>query len=218
MYRLMLSLAIALFFSGCSTVPEQRKIIISTTTFHGADHSKRGTIAVKPLDKTQENSLEFKAVSDYLINSLGLIGYTPANDVPNYVAFISYGIDNGRTSSASMPIYGQTAGGMSFTTGTINIGSRVGMYSGTTTRMPTFGQIGVIPLDFTSFKRVVFIDIYRMDKNQEAVKVFEIKANSVGSCGNINSVLPLMIDAIFTNVPGENGKSRNVEIPWNGTC
>jgi len=218
MLRLLIGLVAAAFVAACSTVPEQRKIVTTTTIFQGPDHLKRGTIAVKPLDKIQEGSLEFKSVSEYLAKWLGLLGYIPTDDAPSYIAYISYGIDNGKTTSTSMPIYGQTGGGTSYTSGTVSSGSRFGTYSGTTTTMPTFGQIGAIPVDYTTFKRVVLIDIFRLENSQQPIKVYEIKAASAGSCGNINSVLPSIIDGIFANVPGENGKSKTAEIPWNGTC
>ena len=73
MCRLIMSLVITVFAVGCSTIQEQTKFIISTTVFHGTDHAKRGTIAVKPLDKIQEGSLEFKAVSEYLTNSMKVL-------------------------------------------------------------------------------------------------------------------------------------------------
>jgi hypothetical protein len=218
MCRLIMSLVITVFAVGCSTIQEQTKFIISTTVFHGTDHAKRGTIAVKPLDKIQEGSLEFKAVSEYLTNSMKVLGYTPSNYEPQYIAHISYGIDNGQTTVSSMPIYGQTGGGTSFTTGTINSGSRIGTYSGTTTSMPSFGQIGSIPLEQTTFKRVLLVDIYRLENEAQPVKVYEIKTNSTGSCGNINYVLPAMISGMVMSLPGLNGKTKTVEIPSDGTC
>ena len=218
MYKLTMSLAATVFLVGCSTVPEQTKFVISTTVFHGTDHIKRGSITVKPLDKIQEESLEFKSVSEYLTNSMRVLGYIPANDEPQYVAYISYGIDNGQTTVSSMPIYGQTGGGTSFTTGTVNSGNRIGTYSGTTTSMPSFGQIGSIPIEQTTFKRVLLVDIYRMENQAKPVKVYEIKTNSTGSCGNINYVLPSMIDGMVMSLPGQNGKTKTVEIPSDGTC
>ncbi len=201
-----------LILSGCATVE------ISSTTFHGPEHSDRGRISVLPLDKTQEGSLEFQAVSNYLIKKLTEKGYEPvtADRGAEYVAFITYGIDNGKVSVSSVPLYGQTGGGTSYTTGSVSSYGRTSTFSGTTTTMPTFGVVGAMPVSSTEYTRKVNIDIY---KNQyPPAKVYEMRGISTGSCGNINAIIPFIIDGMFVKFPGINGKSSTSRVDWNGSC
>jgi len=201
--------------SGCMSP----RIETSSTTFQGEGHAQRDTISVMPIDKTQEGSLEFKTVSDYLLGKFAEKGYIPSkNKDTKFVAFVTYGMDNGKTSMSSVPLFGQTGGGTSYSSGTVSSGTRTGSYSGTTTTMPTYGMIGAMSYDVTTYKRVVNIDIFRKNANQEPTKVYEIKGVSTGSCGNINSVLFSIIDGIFQNFPGENGKTKTVIVPWTGSC
>jgi hypothetical protein len=117
-----------------------------------------------------------------------------------------------------MPIYGQIGGGTSYSSGTISSGGRIGTFSGTTTTMPSFGQIGSRPIEITRFKRIVLLDIYRQETSGALTKVYEVKADSTGSCGNINSVISEIIDGMFVGIPGENGKTQKVETLWHGSC
>ncbi len=201
---------------GCNTLV----VKTSSTIFHGNDHIQRGKISVMPIDKNQENSLEFKHVSDYLLTKFYEVNYlpTPSNENSLYEAYITYGIDNGNTSITSVPLFGRTGGGTSYTYGTISTSNGLSTVTGTTTTMPTYGVIGSTTSTETVYKRAVNIDIYKKNSNKTAFKVYEIKAISSGSCGNINSVLFNIIDGVFTNFPGINGITKTVEIPLDKEC
>ena len=205
---LKIASVLILVLSGCvvspPTLPQMETDVIF---FHGEQHIERGTIAVLPVDSTQENSLEFASVSQYLRGKLGLVGYrnSESTDVSDYVAYITYGIDNGRTSIVSIPMMGQTGGGTTYSSGTVTSGTQMGSFSGTSTTMPTYGIVGGMPMQITQFKREVNIDIYKRNQDRRWNKVYEIKAASVGSCGNINSVIRPIIDAIFWNFHEQSG-------------
>lgn len=211
---IVLSIA-TIFIVGCAT-PSVRT---SSTIFQSQDHQKRGTIAVLPFDKSQEGSLEFQAVRNHLLRKLSEVGYIPAAQASqsNFVAYITYGIDAGKTTMSSVPLIGQTGGGTSYSSGTVSSGTRFGSYSGTTTTMPTYGVIGSIPVSDTSYKRAVNIDIFEKTSTTP-VKLYEMRAVSIGSCGNINAILFPIIDGMFRNFPGENGKTQRVDLPWDGKC
>ena len=203
------TLATALALTGCAS-----SIRVNTTTFQGPRSDMRGDIAVLPSVGNQENSLEFKAVSDYLMTKLVQAGYSPAKDLknPSYSAFITYGIDDGKTTISSSPIFGQTGGGGSSTFGTVGATN----FNSSTYNAPTFGVVGTSTSSNTEYKRVVNIDIFRMDTTP--VKVYEMKAISRGSCGNINAVVNLIIDGMFKKFPGENGKSQTVQTDFSSKC
>jgi len=190
----------------------------SSTTFHGTGHVDRGVLAVLPIDKTQEDSLEFKVVSGYLIRKLVEKGYSQAQqgEKSKYAAFITYGIDNGTTSVSSVPLYGKTGGGTSYSSGTVSAYGQTANYSGTITAMPTYGMVGVLPVSSTEYKRMVNVDIWLTE--EKPMKVYEIRGMSSGTCGNINAIVFKIIDGMFANFPGENGRAKTVETNWDGEC
>jgi hypothetical protein len=214
MTKLIILFAMTFALTGCASFVQT-----SSTTFQGQEHFERGTISVLPFDKSQEGSLEFQSVSNYLLKKLAESGYVPvqAGSQSTYVAYITYGIDNGKTTTSSVPLYGQTGGGTSFSSGTVSSGTKSGSYSGTTTTMPTYGLVGVMPVSGTEFKRAVNIDVFKRT-SATPIKVYEMKGISTGSCGNINAILFSIVDGMFKNFPGENGKTQRVDVNWNGKC
>ncbi len=204
------------FLAGCVS---PRYVEVSSTTFHGTNHNERGSISVQPIDSTQIGSLEFDSVRNYLLKKFEKSGYVNNNDSnSDFIAFVTYGIDTGKSISTTVPIYGQTGGGTSFTSGTVSSGGRVGTYSGTTTSMPTYGVIGGIPINSTEYKRAVNIDVYRKKSVENPQKVYELKAVSEGSCGNIYGVLNEIFDGMFLNFPGISGQSKKVTVPLDRDC
>lgn len=212
-YAKLSVLIISVFMVGGCATPMRAKI----TTYHGQDHGGRGPISVRPVNEEQSTSLAFQSHSRLLIQKLTTVGYTEVPDSPSsqYVAFMTYGIDSGKTSTTVVPLYGPIGGGTITTTGKItNNYGRSFSYNSTTTQIPTYGMVGAIPITSTSYTRELNIDIYR--EGEMPVKTYEIRAKSIGSCGNINIVLPVMIEAVFKEFPLENGKSVSVEVDAKG--
>lgn len=208
-------LLIAMFavLSGCASY-----VSTSTTTYHGERHTERGSLIILPINEKQKDSLQFNAVSDYLQNKLSQQGFTKANSLQQarYVAFITFGIDDGKTTTSTIPIYGQTGGGTSYTTGTVNTGGTFGSFNSTTTTMPTYGVVGARPVSSTSYQRDVFINILK--NTDPPQKTYELRAISTGRCGNINSVIRPIIDAMFQNFPGNSGESKRIRTDGQGDC
>ena len=193
--------------SGCMTMHT------NLTTFHGKEHLQRGTIEIIALTDEQKSSLAFQNHTALLLDKLQSVGYKPIakNERPEFIAYMTYGIDTGKSSTTVVPLYGQTGGGTSMTTGQIssNFGTSYN-YNSTTTQMPTYGMIGAIPVRKTEYTRELNIDIYKIGVGQE--KVYEIRGKSAGSCDNINVVLPLMIESVFKKFPGVSGKSQSIAV------
>lgn len=211
----LLALACAAALAGCAA-----HVRTNATYFHGPGVSDRGTIAVMPMDDQQKNSLEFRAVADAVGRKLAQNGYTVIADpvAAKYVYFVTYGIDNGRTVSGAVPLYGQTGGGTAYTTGTFRSPSGSSTtYTGTTTRMPTYGVVGAAPVSATIYKRDLNIDIYRQGATNSP-KVLEIRVTSQGSCGNMNSVVFDLVEAVFKTFPGNNGQVMRVDVPATSSC
>jgi hypothetical protein len=190
------------------------------TTFHGEGSEDRGAIIVLPLNDEQRDSLAFKAVSQRVATRLSVKGYRLARtrEDAKLVAFISYGIDNGKTSVTSAPVYGRTGGGTSQSQGTITgSGGSSATYRGTTTTMTTYGVVGIATSAETEYKRDVNIDIYNVT-GAKPVKAYELRAFSIGSCGNIHAIIDSIIDGMFEEFPGQSGKTTQVDVKWDGKC
>lgn len=215
MYFRLFIIALTVLLTGCGTIVET-----STTTFHGADHAKRGTIRVFPVDSNQEKSLEFKAVSDYVVAKLGENGYVPVGTdmQPEFIAFLTYGIVSSQSEVSSVPIFGQTGGGTTFHSGSAYSGGSTTNFSGTSQTMRTYGVVGSRTVSSTVHRREVNLDIYRVETGADPKKAYEVRAVSRGSCGNINAVVRSIIDGIFKNFPGAPGVTRNVKTPLSADC
>ncbi len=214
MKNLALIFLIAIGLVGCAAVQ------VRNTTFQAPNHQDRGTIAVVPINDDQKNSLEFIAVGARLLEKLLAQGYTlpEPSKKADFVAFLTYGIDDGRTTTSSVPIYGKTGGGTSYTSGTVSgYSGNTANFNATTTSMPTYGVVSSVMASSTEYKRKVNIDIYRV-KDENLSKVYEIRGTSEGSCGNLNAIFPFILQAMFEMFPGANGVSNIKKVKWDGKC
>jgi hypothetical protein len=199
--------------AGCAT-----KVGTTKTVYYADEHAQRGSISVVAHDSKLNNSLEFspkrKVIEKYLTN----VGYrvVDENSNPDFIAFVSYGISNGETETSSVPIFGQTGGGTTYHSGSVNSYGSFGNYSGTSYTMPTFGIVGSQTVSNTYYTRNIAIDIVLASSlgNESPKKMYEIRGKSVGSCAVIESVFESITAAMFEDFPGENGKPKNVQIEW----
>lgn len=196
-------------FIGCAHV------VSHVTSFHElTSNASSHTYKYLPLEG-QKGSLEYEAYAKRISNKLESFNYIleKENIAPEYLVLFSYGIGDGGTVTGNMPIYGQTGGGTSFTSGTVS-SSRGGFasYSGTTYSMPTFGQVGSIPYSVRQHDRVLNLKIvsYKESLDGNAKVVYEGRVKSSGSSGEIAVVLPSMIEALFKDFPGSSGKTEKI--------
>lgn len=213
MKKLLLSL-LATILVGCT------HIVTTTVTYQGPDAAQRGILVVMPGDPANNGSLAFNSIRKRVAYYLSTKGYeiTDGSAGANFVAFVNYKIDKGRTVNSSTPIIGQTGGGASYSSGMVTGYGGTSTYSGTTYSPATYGVVGVVNSQSTLYTRDVWIDIFKWDGKKLGAKVYEMKAVSEGSCGNVNAVVPSIIDAMFKDFPGEDGKTRKVSLPWDGSC
>ena len=199
--KLIILFSVSFLFIGCASFVKTK-----TTNFHGQEHEGRGSISVIPINAQQEDSLEFRTISNYTLTKFAEVGYTPiipSNDnKPSYIFFMSYGIDDGTTTYETVPVYGSKGGNTSYTSGDFSDGTT---FNATTYEMPTYGVVGSKTTSSTKFKRVVNIDVYNVEQSKPS-KVYEMKSVSMGSCADINSVINALLDGMFKDFPGENGE------------
>lgn len=127
-----------------------------------------------------------------------------------------YGIDDGKQVVSSYPIFGQTGTSSSYTTGRVTSYGNTASYSGTTYQTPTYGVVGSGTSTGTIFKRYLNIEIIDIAKSGDGKvqKVYEGKAISSGSSGQLAPVMPAIIRSIFEDFPGKSGASRTSQQPF----
>jgi len=211
MRNILLTLVFALL-AGCASFVETK-----VSAFHELEPSLSGvTYALVP-SKEQEDSLEFQAYAKLVKVELEKRGMTeaPLNQA-KYAIFMFYGIDNGKEVISSYPIFGQTGTSSSYTTGTVTSYGNMATYSGTTYKTPTYGVVGSGTSSDTVFTRYLNIDIIDIAKsgNGKVKKVYEGKAISSGSSGQLAPVMPAIVKSVFEDFPGKSGASRTSQQPF----
>jgi hypothetical protein len=211
----MRNIVIALLFSllsGCATFVETK-----VSAFHELEQPLSGaTYALVPT-KEQEASLEFQSYAKIVKSELEKRGLTEASfNQAKYAIFMFYGINDGKQVVSSYPIFGQTGTSSSYTTGTVTSYGNTASYSGTTYKTPTYGVVGSGTSTDTVFTRYLNIDIIDIAKsgNGKVQKVYEGKANSSGSSGQLAPVMPAIIRSVFEDFPGKSGASRTSRQPF----
>ncbi len=198
--------------SGCAMVHT------TTTTFYIPEYKNSGTIAVVAAEAAINSSLEFAHYKKQFEQKLAANGYTIVSNPADaqYIGFVSYGIDNGKSSIVSTPIFGQIGGGTTYSSGTVYGSGGSATYSGTSYKMPRYGVVGSAVSSETMYTRAIALDIVDAQTLTKgtAKKVYEARAKSAGSCSVIAGVFEEMLEAMFKDFPGINGKVRTVKVPY----
>ena len=212
-------LAVLVLLSGCMT-----SLKANVSSFSNLSVPAMGqSVAVVGYPEEINSSLEFKSYRSKFEAKFRLNGYSIASEeTADYIAFVSYGIDGGteQTGVTSTPVYGQTGGGTTYTSGSVSSYSGgYGSYYGTSYTMPTYGIVGTSTssYSYTKYKRNLALDIVEASSvgSEYPVKVFEGRLTSSGSCGIMREVIDEIIEAMFTDFPNANG---TIKIPSEANC
>lgn len=208
-YLLSLALLASLLISGCATAP--LPVETNVSIFHQMPPHVGMKFAMIP-HKDQEGGLEYKAYAELISNELRKVGMTATTPQDAQVAvFIRYGIDTGREVTSSYPIFGQTGVASSSTYGTASTYGNTSTINATTYNTPSYGVIGSGSRSDTVYRRFLDLEIIEMSSlkaNTKIVKLYEGKARSEGILNQLPTIMPPMIQAIFKEFPGQNGRSR----------
>lgn len=229
MGRKALIILAALVVAGCAPVEQPPHVVSTITPFHQLSASpvsgKKMAILAHPADR--QTSLEFATYRDKMKAKFSERGINVIENPleADWLAFLSYGIDNGtqQYEVISVPVFGQTGGGATYHSGTVSgSGGGFGSYSGTSYTMPTFGVTSYTAQTVTSttFQRNLALDIVdraSLDKGAP-VKLYEGRLVSRGSCGSLAGVFDALIDALFQYWPGVSGKPQTIDARWHGQC
>lgn len=169
------------------------------TRFHQLPQPAGEVIEVQPADPALQTSLEFNRYADLVGAKLGAQGYKPPvkGKPVDLVARIDYGVvaapgpvrDHGSAMSVGMGVGG---GGHHSAFG-FGMSTSVGSSSG--------GQ--------PAYTRWLHIEIDRISDHK---RLFEGRAVSEGKTGDLNRVMPYLVDALFTDFPGVSGGVKTVTV------
>ncbi len=211
-------LALMMLLAGCAT----HGVISNSTAFYKEGYAARGKILVAAAEAEVNSTLEFAAYKQKFEAKLAANGYQIVNDPEQaeYIALVAYGIDEGKSSRVTTPIYGQTGGGPSYYSGTTTGADGVVSYSGSGYRMPTYGVVGSTTHTATTYNRAIALDIITAQsfRTRPVVKVYEGRTRSQGDCAIIVEVFDEMLEALFAGFPGENGRNRVLKVPADVNC
>lgn len=194
--------------------------------FHQLPQPMGEKIVIVPMDPEYNSSLEFATYAALIGNALGNYGYVPADGgEPDLIVELDFGVDEGQRTirrSAAMysPIfYGGYYGGFYrpwyshrhpyFYGG--------GLYRSSLHYGGFYDPFGYYPLGYQSRARE-YISYNRHLKmvikpNKDgAQNLYEGEVKSSGRNNNLNEVMPYMVQAFFSDFPGESGSSERVSI------
>ncbi|USG60652.1 DUF4136 domain-containing protein [Sneathiella marina] len=204
--KALLFIALATILVACGTPAIDANITAFYTPEVQNIASKTITVRAQPASK--DSSLEFKSYRPKIESKLRLVGFDIAepNEDPDFVAYVSYGIDGKeqRSSTTSDPYFGS-----------FGVGVGVG-------RAPFYGGVArsYNTQTWEEYNRFISLDIVEGASvgSDNPVRIYEGRVQSVGKCPTLAGVFDGVLDAMFENFPGLNGKTTFISIPWDGSC
>lgn len=223
-YRTLTALSITLILSvlsSCATVPSRCNVAINS--FAGPEAEKKRNFIILPgLDGVSANDLEFQEYASLASRVMEGQGFTkaPTGQEANLVVFLAYSIGEPETRkyTYAVPHFGQTGVSSSTTYGSVNsTGYGSANYSATTYNTPSYGitgyssQVGSV----TTFTRVLSLEGVDLDFYRQSAQVRQLwktKVASVGSSGDLRSLVPVLLVAASQYIGGSTGQIINIEI------
>jgi hypothetical protein len=183
-----------------------------TTAFYKESFESKGSIVVLSGDINLNNSLEFESYKEKLQGKLIAQGYSLASDKASadFVALLLFAVDDGKQSVVYTPIYGRTGRIINPYSDIAYNEDGKAVYTRTNHLSSSFGVVGASSQTKTNYRHTLAIDIVTADSlNQDQTKkVFEGRTTSKGKCSMMVEVFDEMLEAMFIDFPGENGRNR----------
>lgn len=200
---------VSLLLSACAS-----KFKSDVARFHRLSEVSPGaTFVVVPKDPARQGSLEFEQYAAMVRGELAKFGYQPVSpaNASDLVVEVDYGISEGEQVIRSRPtafygFYGPYGFGHPFYTGYWRGGYLYGAYP--------FGYSPDV-YSYTVYTRSLEMDIVRSGPGRNVV--FEGEVRSVGRDNRLPEIMPYLVQAMFTNFPGESGVTKEVVIKQPGS-
>lgn len=193
-------LILVLITSGlcsCAVVKNQ------VTIFHSLPPKGSGqtfSVATSPQAPQLQNRLYAQRIASHLIK----YGWAEKSADPDFTVAFHYAVSAPLEVTTNVPVISQTGGGTTFHTGTFSGTGSTGSFSSTSYSPATYGVVGSHTIIQTAYERNLKIIAF----NREGQEVLDANSKSLGTRSDINVVMPIMIDTIFANFPGQSGRTK----------
>lgn len=224
-YKLLLSILMIGLLAACN-----QTIKSDVMRFHQLPAPSGEKIMIVPMNPNNNGSLEFANYAMLVGNALGRYGYVPANgEEPDLIVELDYGIGEGRQTVRRSPgmigfmPYGGFYGGFHRPWFPYrNWGWGAGFYPMHMGYGGLYDPFGYYPLGWQGSVRT-YVNYNRSLKmvirpnSEQGQNLYEGEVRSTGRNNNLHEVMPYLVEAFFTNFPGESGSSErvSVELPDN---
>lgn len=172
--------------------------------FHNLPAASGESFLIVAKDDAKDGSLEFAQYAGLIRARLMDVGYAPVTEgTPQLVIELDYRISDGEEKIRSRPSIGYGFGYGGY--------GGYGHYAFHHYNYPFWPGYGAYSADVysvTVYTRALDMDIVRADGE----KLFEGRAVSIGRDNRMPEIMPYLVQAMFTNFPGESGVTKVVEI------
>ena len=203
------SLLAAALLAGASLSACTSTINSDVARFHRLSAPSGETFRIVPADSAKNGSLEFDTYARQVSDQLTRVGFRPAGDAaPTLEVKLDYGISGGKEKIATRNYGSSFRGGFGYASFYRGYGGRFydPFYD------PFFYGAWSEPevYSYTVYNRNLKMDIVRSNGGE---KLFEGRVESIGSDNRLPEVMPYLVQAMFTNFPGNSGVTQQVKIP-----
>lgn len=198
--RILVITPVLLLLAACAS-----KFEADVSRFHRLEQPSGQTIRIEPLDERKTGSLEFQTYASMIAPELDRLGYNVVgpNEDAQLIAKVDYEVADGNTVVRSYPDH---------------YPGYYGYYRPWYSPWYGYGPYGYGGSDVRSYivyPRRLALQIVRADlePTDPNYMLYEGHANSQGTNDRLPEVMPLLIQALFSNFPGDSGATDEVSIP-----
>ena len=198
--------------AACAT-PFQAKV----SRFQALPATQGQSFAIRADNPKLDGSLEFETYANLVANKLTQVGYTRAADpaAASLIVSLDYGVDRGREKVRSVPGYGGFGyGGFGYRG--FGYGPWGYPYYGYGRRAFTYGFYD--PFLFDDYNQVESYTVYSSQLDMKIAKrgsnerVFEGKAQAMSTDNDLTTLVPNLVEAMFTGFPGNSGETVKITV------
>lgn len=203
---------VALLALGACATPFQAKV----SRFQTLPVPQGQTFAVVADDPALDGSLEFRSYARIVSDRLGAVGYAPAASpaAANLIVSLDYTVDKGREKIRTAPFAGYAGYGIGY--GGFGYGPWGRPYYGFGRRAFLYGFHD--PFLFDDFNRVESYTVYNSEltmkiaRRDSRERVFEGRAQAMSTDNDLTTLVPNLIEAMFTGFPGNSGETVKITV------
>ncbi len=216
MFRFRFLAPVALLALGACATPFQANV----SRFQAMPAAQGQTYAIRSDNPRLDGGLEFQTYANLVAQRLNSFGYTRASDdrSANLVVTLDYGVDHGREKVRSIPGAGLGYGafGPYGGFGYGRFGGFGSPYYGYGRRAFMYGFYD--PFLFDDYNQVESYTVYASQLDMKIARrgtnerVFEGSAKAMSMDDDLTTLVPNLIEAMFTGFPGNSGETVKITV------